>query len=126
MIYILIYIDRKTAISSGHFQCGDILVEVNPSDFSMQQREELYQLRSRKIDINSSDRTQYYDLTGRIYETSIEFNEQTITINESDIETIYTECPFPTIGTTDKESISSLLDSSIARRQFISTYLDKK
>lgn len=126
MIYLLIYVDRKTALLAGNYQCGDILVEADPSDFSTAQRKELYKLRVRKIDVNSSDKTKYFDLTGRIYETSIEHNDKTITLNDRDIEIIYNDCPFPTIRTTDKETISSLLDSSIVRRKYISDYLDKQ
>lgn len=126
MIYVLIYVDRKTALLAGNYQCGDILVEADPSDFSIIQRDVLYKLRARKIDVNSSEETKYYDLTGRIYETSIEYNDKTITLNDRDIATIYKEYPFPIIGTTNKETISSLLDSSITRRKYISDYPDKQ
>ena len=46
--------------------------------------------------------------------------------NDKDIENIYKEHPFPVIGTTDRESILSLLDSSAHRREYISTYQDKR
>ena len=125
MIYILIHVDRKTAISLGNFQCGDVLVEVNPSEFSVEQQEELYKLRSRRLDPNSSDDTKYYDLTGRFNEPLVECKTQNVILKDRDIENIRKECPFPMVGTADKESILSLLDSSIIRREYISSYLDE-
>ncbi len=122
MIHVLINVDRNTAISAGNYQCGDIIVQIDPTELSVDQQEELFKLRSRRLYPNSPDKTKYYDLTGRIYESSFEFEEQTITLNDKDIESIYKEHPFPVIGTTGRESILSLLDSSIHRREYISSY----
>jgi len=124
-MHVLINVDRNTAISAGNYQCGDIIVQIETTELSVDQQEELFKLRSRRLYPNSPDKTKYYDLTGHIYESSFEFEEQTITLNDKDIENIYKEHPFPVIGTTDRESILSLLDSSFHRREYISTYQDK-
>ena len=126
MIHVLINVDRKTAILAGNYQCGDIIVQIDHTELSVDQQEELFKLRSRRLYPNSPDKTKYYDLTGRIYESFFEFEEQTITLNDKDIENIYKQHPFPVIGTTDRESILSLLDSSIHRREYVSTYQDKQ
>lgn len=126
MIHVLIYIDRKMAISAGNYQCGDVLVKVDPAELSVKQREELFKLKCRRLAPNSSDKTEYYDLTGRFYEPGVEYNDQIAILKSLDIEHISKKSPFPTIGSADKDAILSLLDASIIRREYISSYLDEQ
>jgi len=37
-MHVLINVDRNTAISAGNYQCGDIIVQIDPTEFSVDQQ----------------------------------------------------------------------------------------